>query len=112
MEIYSWQGRKYLGLQAVAKAAGVTTSAIGHHLRQHGHLDRLGCGTGNHGGSTKRRGQAKPRPTFGFPSIRAFADAAGLPVSTIYNWRSQGRHDRLHAAAKAAGAKPSSNIPH
>ena len=104
-QTYRWQGRNYLGLKAVAEAAGVTQRTVSHHLTKHGSLDRLGQGPGRYPGSGDNLRRTRSKPIAGFPSIRAFADHVGVARQTAELWIREGKADRILAALMAAQAR-------
>ena len=105
--IYVWRGQRYIGATAVALAAGVAPSDVFYHLRQHGHLDNLGCGKGGNQAEITRRRFSRPVTVMGrnFPSRRAFADHVGVSPRTISWWLANGRHDEILAALMASDAR-------
>lgn len=105
--IYLWRGREYVGMRAVARAAGVTKAAVRYHLERHGNLDRLGAGQSRKGYPGWRSGNFAPVDKFGrhWPSQRALAREVGRPEGTVSWWIREGYDDRLLAALMAADAR-------
>lgn len=105
--IYLWRGREYVGMRAVAQAAGVTKAAVRYHLETHGNLDRLGAGPSRKDCPGWRSGNFSPVDKFGrrWPSQRALAREIGRPEATVSWWLRLGYDDRLLAALMAADAR-------
>ena len=103
--VYLWRGRTYIGQRAVAEAAGVAVATVSSHLRDHGHLDRLGTGRGTHGGA--RPSHSRPVCIGGrsWPSISAFARSIGITPRYAQKAIREGRTDKLLAALMAADAR-------
>lgn len=100
--IYLWRGREYVGMRAVAQAAGVTKSTVLYHLVTYGHLDRLGTG------QRRRKPQNAARTVVAhgrlWPSRVALARELGVSPPTASRWLAH-HPDRLLAALMAADAR-------
>jgi len=97
--IYLWRDQVYIGLRAVARAAGVTEHTVSYHLNRHGNLDRLGVVSGGNGGACGKVVNAFGRS---WPSRMALAAYVGRSGSRVSRWIRQGRTDLLLAALMAA----------
>jgi|GEM_PF-1889160 len=100
--IYLWRDQVYVGLRAVAEAAGVTEHTVSYHLNRHGNLDRLGVVSGGNGGACGKVVNAFGRS---WPSRMALAAYVGRSDSRVSRWIRQGRADLLLAALMAADAR-------
>lgn len=102
--VYSWKGRHYTGMSAIASAAKRDRRTIVHHLRVHGNLDRLGVGRGCH--DNHQRKNQKPVSIMGrsWPSRAALAKYTGLPRKAVSKWVAEGQLDRIIIALMAADA--------
>ncbi|MFG6083901.1 hypothetical protein ACEUZ9_000136 [Paracoccus litorisediminis] len=100
--VYIWRGRIYVGVRAVAQAAGVTEHTVSYHLNRHGNLDRLGVASGGNNGAC-----GKPVELFGrcWRSRTALADYVGRSDSRVSRWIRVGRSDLLLAALMRADAR-------
>jgi len=92
---YRWRGQIYVGLRAVAEAAGVTEHTVSYHLNRHGNLDRLGVVSGGNGGACGKVVNAFGRS---WPSRTALAAHLGRSDSRVSRWVREGRADLLLAA--------------
>lgn len=103
---YKWRGKTYRGLHSVAKAAGVTFSAVSRHLERNGNLDTLGMGPRG-GDRLGPNAPGKPVEKFGksWPSIAAVARDSGRNRTTIKWWLERGDDQSLLAALMAAEAR-------
>lgn len=104
--VYIWRGKTYLGIRAVARAAGVHHNTVHGHLERHGHLDRLGIGRQCNWPKIGRI-KAKPFSLLGreWPSHRAMARDLGLTQSRLSRWIAEGRLDRIAIAMMHADAR-------
>lgn len=100
--VYLWRGREYVGMRAVARAAGVHHRSISYHLRVHGHLDRLGAGQKRKAPQSAARGVVAHGRAW--PSRAALARDLGVSGPTISRWLAH-HPDRLLAALMAADAR-------
>jgi len=99
---YLWRDRLYVGLRAVAEAAGVTDHTVSYHLNRHGNLDRLGVVPGGNGGACGKVVNAFGRS---WPSRTALAAYVGRSDGRVSCWIRQGRADLLLVALMAADAR-------
>ncbi|MBD9528995.1 hypothetical protein [Paracoccus sp. PAR01] len=93
-QIYSLRGVDYVGIAAVAKAAGVHPNTVFNHLRKYGDLDVLGKVT-----EIEVDGRT-------WPSIREFARYVGRDYTNVRRWFSDGRGDLIRRRlAEADGVR-------
>ena len=105
--VYSWRGQTYIGIAAVACAAGVQPHVVSYHLNRHGNLDRLGIGRVNNWPKDGRGARRRAVEMFGreWPSMSDLARYIGRPVTTVKLWLDNEDDDRLFAALMAADAR-------
>lgn len=103
---YVWRRKTYRGLHSVAKAAGVTFSAVARHLDRNGNLDTLGNGPrgGNRLGPNPP-GKAVEKFGRSWPSISALARDAGRARATVKFWLDRGDDASLFTALVTAAAR-------
>lgn len=104
--IYQWRGKEYIGVEAVAAAAGVKHNVVSYHLNRHGNLDRLGIGrTCNFPKSTGKKINVLGRE---WASRAEMGKYLGVHGSTVGRWLRDKKFDQILGAVMAAEARQQS----
>lgn len=94
---YTWRGHRYVGVQAIAAAAGVHTRTVQWHMKRHGNLNFLGVGPGTGPNNCRMGGRRVPISLFGreWPSRAALAADMGVKYRSASRLILEGRLDLI-----------------